>query len=369
MDATARITTESLAEMKLPAFPVPTDEDLRHHLAFVSGAVTLPLSGETVPIETALAAMRQPPMNVIGHWLDNELADFAMVIRHCSTVYSEVSGGRISKPTTLPEEVLAVANDLETERVEEAIAEALAAEREKIEALLSDDGPDGRRVTNAQHVALLAEPGAGGADQEGRVSVTVSRRSDDADTISFDGSSLTTVRACRDCGVLIVGGPTRCLFCADRRGFLAPPPAPAGCGLCGGAPHVEGERCPIMVKVRGEAPQPAPEAPILPVCLDCPCASGGHVHVNREDGSQAVRYPTPEEWNAALRLASCPAPAPARDEVLAVECRLVDGGCGARSGEPCWLARPRSSNDPFSPDFALKSHPARVRLARLEGPK
>lgn len=58
---------------------------------------------------------------------------------------------------------------------------------------------------------------------------------------------------------------------------------------------------------------------------------------------------------------------PSHADVLAVECRLVDGGCGARSGEPCRLSRPRSSNDPFSPDFALKNHPARVKLARLEG--
>ena len=46
------------------------------------------------------------------------------------------------------------------------------------------------------------------------------------------------------------------------------------------------------------------ETPVLPVCLDCSFASGGHVHVNREDGSQAVRYPTIAEWNAALRGAS-----------------------------------------------------------------
>ena len=56
-----------------------------------------------------------------------------------------------------------------------------------------------------------------------------------------------------------------------------------------------------LLAEQGEAG--AKDAPVLPVCLDCSFASGGHVHPNREDGSQAVRYPTPEEWNAALRRA------------------------------------------------------------------
>lgn len=73
--------------------------------------------------------------------------------------------------------------------------------------------------------ALLAEQGAGGASEDGRVPVTVSRRSDDAGTIAFDGSSLTTARACRNCGVLIVGGPTCCLYCADRA-------TPGLCSVC-----------------------------------------------------------------------------------------------------------------------------------------
>ena len=55
---------------------------------------------------------------------------------------------------------------------------------------------------------------------------------------------------------------------------------------------------------------------------------------------------------------------PSHDDVLAVDCRIVDGGCGARAGEPCRLGRPRSSNDHFAPDCSLKNHPARVRLAR-----
>lgn len=331
MDATARITTESLSEMKPPAFPVPTDEDLRHHLAFVGGAVTLPLSGETVPIETALAALRQPPMNVIGHWLDNELADFAMVIRHCSTVYSEVSGGRISKPTTLPEEVLAVANDLETERVEEAIAEALAAERadheetkKLLEALLADDGPDGRRVTNAQHVALREDSCPAATRKAAEEALAEAVRlleyivsGPKASIGSIDNTykpqldrhrldaMLAQMRAARallaaqpesgdarlDAAILWALGiegefpprePVQPPYywrreLAERAGIdmgqpsrPAPSPAHAGCGLCGGLPHSEDERCPVVAKVSGPltAPSPARDGfdPICPRC-------------------------------------------------------------------------------------------------------
>lgn len=54
------------------------------------------------------------------------------------------------------------------------------------------------------------------AAEEGRVVVTATRRVGDKDTMSFDGTTFTTVRACCDCGVLICGGPTRCLCCAAK---------------------------------------------------------------------------------------------------------------------------------------------------------
>lgn len=53
----------------------------------------------------------------------DEWHDFRMIIRHCATIYCHFSGGRISKPNTLPDEVIAVANDLESERVNEAVKE------------------------------------------------------------------------------------------------------------------------------------------------------------------------------------------------------------------------------------------------------
>jgi hypothetical protein len=49
-----------------------------------------------------------------------------------------------------------------------------------------------------------------------RVAVVASRLAGDVDTVSFDGTTLTTIRPCRDCGLLICGGPTRCLYCAEK---------------------------------------------------------------------------------------------------------------------------------------------------------
>lgn len=36
-------------------------------------------------------------------------------------------------------------------------------------------------------------------------------------SISIDAPGFTTIRACIDCGALIAGGPTRCLYCGERR--------------------------------------------------------------------------------------------------------------------------------------------------------
>jgi hypothetical protein len=67
-----------------------------------------------------------------------ELHDFNMLIDHCSQTYEHFSGGMITKPNTLPEEVFAAAEHLETERYEEAardIHEAMVAAEEQCDRL------------------------------------------------------------------------------------------------------------------------------------------------------------------------------------------------------------------------------------------
>ena len=78
----------------------------------------------------------------------------------------------------------------------------------------------GRDVTGCYACSLAAgkppTDAATEAVREGRVVVPVTRWPDDKDTMSFDGTTFTTVRACVDCSVLICGGPTRCLYCAAK---------------------------------------------------------------------------------------------------------------------------------------------------------
>lgn len=55
-----------------------------------------------------------------------DIKDMGMLVRHLSTIYGYITDGRITKPNTLPEEVERVADDLETERTEAAVKDALA---------------------------------------------------------------------------------------------------------------------------------------------------------------------------------------------------------------------------------------------------
>lgn len=50
--------------------------------------------------------MEEERGELVQQWMDDELADFRMVMDHCSQIYMHCSGGKISKPNTLPEEVI-----------------------------------------------------------------------------------------------------------------------------------------------------------------------------------------------------------------------------------------------------------------------
>jgi len=63
-----------------------------------------------------------------GEWdleqVKKELYDYAILMGNVSEVYDHITGGAISKPNTKPEVVIAVADDLVTQMIEEAIKEA-----------------------------------------------------------------------------------------------------------------------------------------------------------------------------------------------------------------------------------------------------
>jgi hypothetical protein len=69
----------------------------------------------------------------------DEISDYKMVMDHCSEIYMHCSGGRISKPQTMPFEVIGILNDEQSKDIDEAITEARAAwESERPLANLSE---------------------------------------------------------------------------------------------------------------------------------------------------------------------------------------------------------------------------------------
>lgn len=56
--------------------------------------------------------------------IENEMSDYRMILDHCTEVYDEASGGRVSKPNTLPSVVLDFMREDRSKDVDEAVAEA-----------------------------------------------------------------------------------------------------------------------------------------------------------------------------------------------------------------------------------------------------
>lgn len=88
-------------------------------------------------IDAALPPLDADETKPLGQRVADEMADYAMVIDHASRVFCDITSGRISKPNTLPEVVIAVADDLERARQEEAIAEATNDLQEEVDANLA----------------------------------------------------------------------------------------------------------------------------------------------------------------------------------------------------------------------------------------
>ena len=55
--------------------------------------------------------------------IENEMSDYRMILGHCSAIYDEASGGRVSKPNTLPSVVIDFMEENRQKEIEEAVAE------------------------------------------------------------------------------------------------------------------------------------------------------------------------------------------------------------------------------------------------------
>ena len=90
--------------------------------------------------------------------LKDEWHDFMLVCHHCSVIYDAASGGRISKPLTLPAQVIAQMEDRESRDIDEAVKEAVAEEREACAKVADtypqrDPAEDGNGYWAAEEIA------------------------------------------------------------------------------------------------------------------------------------------------------------------------------------------------------------------------
>jgi hypothetical protein len=98
-------------------------------------------SAESVAQWTALVLAENGGIRDDGHWhaehcpgvpaiecrcidIENEMADYRMILDHCAAIYDEVSGGRVSKPNTLPSVVVEFMNEVRQKDIDEAEAES-----------------------------------------------------------------------------------------------------------------------------------------------------------------------------------------------------------------------------------------------------
>lgn len=67
--------------------------------------------------------------------LKNELADIGILVQHLTKIYDYASGGKVTKPMTLPEVVIALSEDRENTDAESAVKEETAHLEARIIAL------------------------------------------------------------------------------------------------------------------------------------------------------------------------------------------------------------------------------------------
>ena len=118
------------------------------------GAIATALTEWAAVIELLdrFAALDRP--KPLPERLADELADFRMVMDHCSEIYMHFSRGRISKPNTLPREVIAVAEDCDTEEFQEECREVRRTALEEAEQACEQQRQTGQDW--AEHESRLA---------------------------------------------------------------------------------------------------------------------------------------------------------------------------------------------------------------------
>ena len=73
------------------------------------------------------------PEGATAEQIQNELHDFRVLVDNVAKVYDVITGGRISKPMTIPSAVIGVYEDIVQDTIDQAIKEANSEEVERRE--------------------------------------------------------------------------------------------------------------------------------------------------------------------------------------------------------------------------------------------
>ena len=113
-----------LVELIDPDLAVMEDDEL----AFCLEAILpcLPGNYKAVPVETGVEVNIPDLIRKLVNSVIRERHDSMMFGGFLSEVYNEITCGQVSKPNTLPSEVLSVWQELERVHIAEAVTEALA---------------------------------------------------------------------------------------------------------------------------------------------------------------------------------------------------------------------------------------------------
>ena len=124
--------------------------DLRRQLAEIKGSSPLWFSFEEYDnLRRQLAEAQAERDEIINGWpydgnlggkslaqaVQDDFADYQMIIRHCTEIYLAASSGQVSKPNTLPSVVITLMEDRQAQEVKEAVNEATSAAEAELATL------------------------------------------------------------------------------------------------------------------------------------------------------------------------------------------------------------------------------------------
>lgn len=111
---------------------IPAAKEIaRRHLT-QTAALQKKLTAVEKERDEANEALESKRGETVAGWMKAELSDYDMVLNHCAEIYMHFSRGRISKQNTLPREVIAIAEEIDSQDINDAVKAATEDLRAKL---------------------------------------------------------------------------------------------------------------------------------------------------------------------------------------------------------------------------------------------